>query len=132
MKHLALAVSALALLANAPAAPVNGDHVQTARTLLENELIDYSGTKLRGMYVSQRTSSLYGDALSICGEANGPNRAGGMTGWKRVAIMLSNKHNHRGVNSEFSDVIDLCGYSKDAPPEDAALTAALQPVAIQS
>lgn len=53
------------------------------RAALNREMIDYPNARFRDVFVSVRTATGPGAQPYLCGYVNGPNRAGGYTGWQR-------------------------------------------------
>lgn len=84
----AIALAAVVTLASMPVVAetvaARAEKIAKARELLEENLVDYHGARLRNF---RHTTSKFGEAF--CGEINAPNRMGGMTGWKRSGIILA-------------------------------------------
>lgn len=117
---------------------VTPDHIVTARKTLDGNLRDYQGSRFRN-FRATRT----GNKLSLCGEANLRNAAGGMTGWNPLAIVLEGdpigpriiavEANGYTNLSEFAKACVLTGPTGSTGPADAQvgtddITPALQPV----
>lgn len=110
--------------------------IARARSILEDDLVDYSRAKIRGMHLVEATldekarRALYlpvGTKLTaFCGEINAPNRMGGMTGWQKTAIIVEG----RDADPLINENDDLSGYYAICPMHPAVvqdLSAALQP-----
>lgn len=115
-------LAGLSTLANAPAKDV----VAQARSVLENEMVNYSGAKIRAMYLRDAIGDDGKRHLTICGQINAPNRFGGFTGWQHVAIVLAAPGEKPFLETGLLHIA-FCGRDEDAQPGDEALTAALQP-----
>lgn len=72
--------------AAARAPKTDEERVAKARAILEDHLIDYNGSRLRGMHLVDT-----GKTVAVCGEINAPNRMGGMSGWQYTAIILEGR-----------------------------------------
>lgn len=116
------------------------ERIAKARAILEDNLVDYSRAKVRGMFVTETTADKdaklflgipVGTKIRvICGEINAPNRIGGMTGWQDAAIIVEGRdfapliYGGRYALSEHQAACPTGSTGED-------VTAALQPVASQ-
>jgi hypothetical protein len=111
MRKLTLAIAPVAalLLGNTPALagsagsadPISADPISKARTILEDNLLDYSKARLRGFHVvrhiadaktAERVNIRAGTpVVALCGEVNAPNQFGALTGWRRTAIIVQGR-----------------------------------------
>ena len=64
-------------------APETDPRIEEARAILEDQLVDYAGARFKNMHIVET-----GEALTLCGEVNAPNRLGGMSGWQKTAVIL--------------------------------------------
>lgn len=111
----ALPLLAVVLMGNSPeTSPATEAEISLARTILDDGLVDYSGSKLRKMHLVEKPNG----GRVICGEINAPNHMGGMTGWRGTAIVLDgsddtplNMENDRkvmGIPVDSLTVLTLC------------------------
>ena len=113
-------------------APETDPRIEEARAILEDQLVDYAGARFKNMHIVET-----GEALTLCGEVNAPNRLGGMSGWQKTAVILRGRDYAPMMQVSTDGFTGLSEYRDYCPKhaEDAArtsgedLAAYLQPVA---
>lgn len=113
-----------------------------ARTILDSQLRDYEGSKFRDFRAVTSTSKKGKLTFALCGEMNARNAMGGLTGWRKTAIVLEGGIYSPTIFSvgadglenlvEFASTCPLVGPTGTVMPQGVAVgvedvTAALEP-----